>query len=187
MDDLTILEIINLANVGMASHNIRAQIPSNIPVHNQFIRSEHLKTPKYLNDINDWTERNLMQLNQKKTKQILFNFNRGRQFTTVVKLKKEPLEIVNEVKLLGVIISNDLKWHKNTNYLTKKVNRKMRMLHIAAKFTRNREHLKHIYKTFIRCNLEFSSTVWHSSLTLADRQDLERIQKAAVKVKVYQL
>jgi hypothetical protein len=58
----------------------------------------------------------------------------------------------------------------------------MRMLHIAAKFTRNREHLKHIYKTFIRSNLEFSSTVWHSSLTLTDRQDLERIQKAAVKV-----
>ena len=56
------------------------------------------------------------------------------------------------------------------------------MLHLASKFTRNRDHLKHIYKTFIRCNLEFSSTVWHSSLTQADRQDLERIQKAAVKV-----
>ena len=42
--------------------------------------------------------------------------------------------------------------------------------------------MKHIYKTFIRSNLEFSSTVWHSSLTLADRQDLERIQKAAVKI-----
>ena len=123
-----------------------------------------------------------MELNQKKTKQIIFNFNRDKQFTTETELKREPLEIVNEVKLLGVIISNDLKWHKNTNYLTKKVNRKMRMLHIAAKFTRNREHLKHIYKTFIRSNLEFSSTVWHSSLSMADRQDLERVQKPAVKV-----
>ena len=56
------------------------------------------------------------------------------------------------------------------------------MLHLAAKFTKNKDHLKHIYKTFIRSNLEFSSTVWHSSLTLADRQDLERIQKAALKV-----
>lgn len=182
MDDLTILEIIHLANIGLASHNIRAQVPSNIPVHNQVINSEHLKTPGYLDDINNWTEQNLMQLNQKKTKQIVFNFNRGKQFTTEIHLKQDPLEIVNEVKLLGVIISNDLKWHKNTSYLTKKANRKMRMLHIAAKFTRNKEHLKHIYKTFIRSNLEFSSTVWHSSLSVADRQDLERIQKAAVKV-----
>ncbi len=182
MDDLTILEIIQLASVGLASHNIRSQVPSNIPVHNQFIKSEHLKTTKYLNDINDWTENNLMMLNQKKTKQIIFNFNRDKQFTTEVELKNESLELVNEVKLLGVIISSDLKWHKNTNYLTKKANKKMRMLHLAAKFTKNRDHLKHIYKTFIRSNLEFSSTVWHSSLTLADRQDLERIQKAAVKI-----
>ena len=58
----------------------------------------------------------------------------------------------------------------------------MRMLHIAAKFTRNREHLIQIYKTFIRSNLEFSSNVWHSSLTKENRQDLERVQKAALKV-----
>ena len=39
-----------------------------------------------------------------------------------------------------------------------------------------------IYKTFIRSNLEFSSNVWHSSLTKENRQDLERVQKAALKV-----
>ena len=123
-----------------------------------------------------------MQLNQKKTKQIIFNFNRDKQFTSEVKLKEEPLEIVDEVKLLGVIITSDLKWHRNTDYLTKKANKKMRMLHIAAKYTRNKDHLKHIYKTFVRSILKFSSTVWHNSLTLADRQDLERVQKAALKV-----
>ena len=37
MDDLTILEVINLASVRLASHNVTAQIPSNIPVHNQII------------------------------------------------------------------------------------------------------------------------------------------------------
>ena len=58
----------------------------------------------------------------------------------------------------------------------------MRMLHIAAKFTRNRDHLMQIYKTFIRSHLEFSSNVWHSSLTKENRQDLERVQKAALKV-----
>ena len=182
MDDLTILEIIQLASVGMASYNIKSHVPSNIPNHNQLINSEHLETTKYLSEINDWTERNLMKLNQKKTKQIIFNYNKGKQFTTEVTLKNEPLEKVDEVKLLGVVISNDLKWHKNTIYLAKKANKKMRMLHIAAKFTKNREHLKHIYKTFVRSNLEFSSTVWHSSLTQTDRQDLERIQKAAVKI-----
>ena len=123
-----------------------------------------------------------MKLNEKKTKQIIFNFNRDKQFTTEVKLKGESLEIVEEVKLLGVIIDKELKWDKNTKYLVEKANKKMRMLHLASKFTRNREHLIQIYKTFIRCNLEFSSNVWHSSLTKENRQDLERIQKAALRV-----
>ena len=178
MDDLTLLEFIQLMEVGLASYNIKAQVPSNIPQHNQIIRSEHLKTTNYVKEINQWTEKNLMKLNEKKTKQIIFNFNKGKQFATKVKLKGEPLEVVDEVKLLGVIITKDLKWEKNTKYLVKKANKKMRMLHIASKFTRNREHLKQIYKTFIRCNLEFSSNVWHSSLTQENREDLERVQKA---------
>ena len=81
-----------------------------------------------------------------------------------------------------MIITKDLKWEKNTSYIVKKANKKMRMLHIASKFTRNREHLKQIYKTFVRSNLEFSSNVWHSSLTKENIQDLERVQKAALKV-----
>ena len=121
-----------------------------------------------------------MKLNEKKTKQIMFN--RDKQFTTDVKLKDESLEVVDEVKLLGVVINQDLKWDSNTNYLILKANKKMRMLHMAAKFTRNREHLIQIYKTFIRSCLEFSSNVWHSSLTKENREDLERVQKAALKV-----
>ena len=53
-----------------------------------------------------------MKLNEKKTKQIVFNFNKDKQFTTEV--KGEALELVEEVKLLGVIINKDLKWDKNT-------------------------------------------------------------------------
>ena len=138
MDDLTLLEFINLLDVGLASHKNRAQIPNNIPQYNQIIKSEHLKTTKYINEIIHWTEENLMK-NEKKTKQILFNESRDKQFTTEVQVKGEPLEVVEEVKLLGVIFDKDLKWDKNTKYLVEKANRKMRMLYLASKFTRSRE------------------------------------------------
>ena len=123
-----------------------------------------------------------MQLNQKKTKSMIFNFTKDKQFTTKMKLKGETVEIVNESKLLGVIISNDLKWDRNTNHVVKNANKMMKMLHIASKFTRNKSHLEHIFKTFIRSRLEYASTVWHSSLTVTNRNDLERIQKSAMKV-----
>ena len=63
MDDLTILEIILLANIGLASHNIKSQVPSNIATHCQFIPNEHLKTQKYLEDIKDWATDNQMKFN----------------------------------------------------------------------------------------------------------------------------
>ena len=40
----------------------------------------------------------------------------------------------------------------------------------------------HIYKTFVRSVIEKSCVVWHSSLTLKNTTDLERVQRAAVKI-----
>ena len=83
---------------------------------------------------------------------------------------------------MGVIISSDLKWDKNTNYVVKNANKMMKMLHIASKFTKNKLHLEHIFKTFVRSRLEYASALWHSSLTVKNKNDLERIQKSAMKV-----
>ena len=58
----------------------------------------------------------------------------------------------------------------------------MQLLYNAAKFTTNRNDLKHIYKTFIRPVLEQAAPVWHSSLTEENSSDIERVQKAAVRV-----
>ena len=67
VDDLTFLEIIHLLNVGLATYNVKQQIPSNIPTHNQFIAAENLKSQKNLNLINQWTKKKKMVLNEKKT------------------------------------------------------------------------------------------------------------------------
>ena len=155
---------------------------SNVPVHNQFIPSENLKTQRYLEDINNWTEKNKMQINQKKTLNIQFNFTKDKQFSAEIVLKKEKLQSVSQTKLLGIIITDQLKWNENTKYIVKKANQKMRMLHKFSKFTKNKVHLMHIFKSQVRSVLEYCSTVWHSSLTESDSKDIERIQKAAVKL-----
>ena len=182
VDDLTTLEIIYLLNVGMATRNPKLNVRSDLPEHNQFIPNEHLKTQKYLNEIESWTNNNLMKVNPKKTKNIIFNFSTNNQFTTNVTLQDEPVEIVSETKLLGTIIQNNLKWDKNTETLVKDAWKRMQMLHAARKFTTNIYDLKQIYTTFIRSKVEHSAVVWHSSLTQENRSDLERVQKAVVKI-----
>ena len=58
----------------------------------------------------------------------------------------------------------------------------MKMLHVGSKFMTNNQDLVYLYKTFIRSVLEYSSVVWHSSLSKSNISDIERIQKSAVKV-----
>ena len=41
-----------------------------------------------------------MRLNEKKTKNIIFNFNRKFQFTTDISVNNKNIEVVKETKLL---------------------------------------------------------------------------------------
>ena len=58
----------------------------------------------------------------------------------------------------------------------------MQLLNRAAGFTSNIQDLKSVYLTYVRSVLEQSAAVWHSSLSSKNKKDLERVQKAAVRV-----
>ena len=121
----------------IASHNVKAAVPSNIPVSNKFIPREHLRTQKDVEKVEKWTQSKQMKLNVKKTKNIIFNFSKDKKFSTDVKIGNESIETVSETKLLGTIITDDLKWNKNTNNIVKETNKRMQLLHKASKFTNN--------------------------------------------------
>ena len=58
----------------------------------------------------------------------------------------------------------------------------MRLLHKLVDFGVPQADLVHIYILYIRSILEQSCQVWHSSLTLDCVQNLERVQKTALKI-----
>ena len=58
----------------------------------------------------------------------------------------------------------------------------MQLLRKVAEFSTSIEDKKTIYILYIRSILEQSSVVWHSSQTQENCEDLERVQKAAVKI-----
>ena len=123
-----------------------------------------------------------MTLNVKKTKCLLVNNSKKYKFTTDLVMNDQVLEIVDEAKLLGTFITSDLKWDKNTDFLVKEANKRMRLLHAASKFVKDKKILTQLYYTHIRCRLEQSAVLWHSSLTIKNIIDLERVQKSAVRI-----
>ena len=56
------------------------------------------------------------------------------------------------------------------------------MLHKLNSFAVPRDDLLEIYILYIRSVLENSAVVWHSSLTLGQELELERVQKVALKI-----
>ena len=113
---------------------------------------------------------------------MIINFSRKNKFTTDLKLKGESLDIVDEARLLGVILTSDLKWAANTNKIVRNANIAMKSLHIAKKFTSNISELKQIYISKVRSHLEYGVNVWSSGLTKHQNFSIERVQKTAMKV-----
>ena len=102
------LEIVNLLTVGITSFNLKQQVPSDIPVHNQYIPADHLKSQEWLNTINDWTTKQKLLINEKKTKTMIFNYTNKYQFTTRLSINDQPIEVIKNTRLLGTIIQDDL-------------------------------------------------------------------------------
>ena len=166
VDDLSIIEIINLLTIGLSSYNMKAHVASDIQSDSTFIPPENLESQSYLKKLSAWTDNQKMKLNEEKTKQMIFNFTNNYQFSTRNQLNNTNVEVIEKTKLLGTIITNDLKWEENTSFLVKKANSRMQLLRKCVTFTKNIEELKNIYILFIRSILEQSCVLWHSSLTL---------------------
>ena len=184
IDDLTVLEIVNLLTIGISSYNIKNHIPCDIISNIQFISPSNLKSQDYLNEISDWTRNQKMGINQKKSKCMIFNYTKNNQFSTRLSIEGETLETVSETKLLGTVITNDLRWSKNTTNIVKKANKRMELLRKISSFGATLSELKNIHILYIRSLLEQSCTVWNSGLTQEDSDNLERVQKSDLRIRI---
>ena len=182
IDDLSILEIINLASQGISSYNTKHHVPSDIADHNQYMAPANLKSQQYLDKITSWIDDHLMKLNVDKSKYLTVNFTNNYQFSTRLCLDGAQLEEVSETKLLGLIVRNDLKWHSNTDFVVKKAYKRMLILHNLFQFDLPSEEMIEIYILYIRSVVENCAVVWHSSLTVGEELDIERIQKCALRI-----
>ena len=123
-----------------------------------------------------------MMINETKTKCMIFNFTEKHQFTTRLQVNNKPIDVIDSTRLLGTIITNDLCWDQNISSIVRKANARMELLRRVAGFGTPVDDLKTIYILFVRSILEQSATVWHSSLTQENAEDLERVQRSALKI-----
>ena len=182
VDDLSLLEKLNLILCGLSSYNFRNHVASDVGIEQKYLPTENFQSQSYLEQIEKWTELNKMKLNVKKSQVMVFNFTDHFQFSTRLYLEDTLMEIVTSTKLLGTIISSDLKWFENTEMIVKKAYQRMIILHRLYSFNIHDSEMVNIYVLYIRCMLEQSCQVWHHSISEEEIVDIERVQKVACKV-----
>ena len=182
IDDFSVLEVLNLVMCGISTYNFKQHVASDVGCHGQYLPAENIGSQNYLNRIQSWTHEKQMALIKTKTTYMVINFTKKFQFSTRLTLENQLLEEVSECKLLGLTLTNDLAWQKNTETIIKKANTRMIILHKLYEFNLPMEELVNMYILFIRSAVEYACVVWHSSLTEEQHNDIERIQKTALRI-----
>ena len=146
-----------------------------LPMKNSNVFNELLRT-------RDYAKANEMKINYKKTKVMIFNPCTSIDFMPELTLENNELEVVDEVRLLGLILRSDLKWTSNTENMVMKANKRIwilrRLKYLGAKDC----DLIDIYLKQIRSVLELAVPAWHGGLTLAEQMDIERIQRSVAHI-----
>ena len=183
IDDLTIAESIKLKSALCVDNQAEWKRPlqyherfeQRLPVQNSLVQEQ-------LNSLAEHAQQNKMRINHAKTKIMLFNSAKKHDFQPELSMEGVKLEVVEKMKLLGVIITSDLTWDENTEFITNKAFSRLWLLRRLKKLGASRAALCDIYAKNVRSVLEFSAVVWHSSLTKKNTAQIERVQKAVFAI-----
>ena len=152
-------------------------------------RTGHVLPPEnnllqyYIEDTENFVQQNKMIINKKKTKVISFTKSRKWDFPPELKFKDGTLlETETETKLLGLVLSDNLRWQKNTSHICEKARQKIWMLRRLVKLGLDELSVFDAYTKEVRSLLELVISVWHSGMTKAQAKDIERIHKFCPKL-----
>ena len=126
------------------------------------------------------TARNNLVLNEKKTVIMLFNFARELAFPPEFFVGGKMLEVKSEMKILGCMIQNNLKWDAHINYVIKKASKSIWRLRRMKQLGVDNATLATFWKSEGRVHLEANCPVWAGAITQRQSRALTRVQRKAV-------
>ena len=126
------------------------------------------------------TIKDKMIINGNKCHSLTFNFSKSNTAPKNLKLDNKVIQPVDKVKLLGVILTKDLKWSANTEHICSKLNQRMYLFNKMKGFGVKTDELITAWKTMLRPVTEYAVPLWHPGLTDCDSNSIEFLQKKAL-------
>jgi hypothetical protein len=134
-----------------------------------------------IDKLNNWSSLNFMNVNTIKTKEMLLGPVRKGQLA-LLQLNGQPIERVHSYKLLGLHVTDALKWNEHISAICSKAAKRLHFLKVLKRAAMTTDDLVYYYQSVIRPVTEYACVVWHTSLTKGQTQQLESIQKRAMQI-----
>ena len=183
VDDMTAAHAVNLKDdLTINAQKVWVKPPLKRERFEQELRDDKNLMQEQIKDLCQYADENEMKLNKDKTKVMLFNSAKQSDFMPEIVVGDENLEVVEEFKLLGVMLTSNLKWETNTDYITKKAYKRLWMIRRLKNLGMCTKSLVKIFTTQIRSVLEFGAVTWHPMLTKENSNAIERLQKTALAI-----
>lgn len=132
--------------------------------------------------VENWLKINKLKVNVDKTKVMLMRGIRKKvnQNNLKIKLENIELEVVNEIKYLGVIIDKNLNFMEHVNYIGKKIGSKLGVLRrVGVNLTPYMRCV--VYKSIVAPLFEYCSTVF-LSVNETNLQYLQKLQNKGMRI-----
>ena len=183
VDDLTLAETINLPKNLVKLSDSERPLPDV-----QHARTGHVlpadksKVQSQVMEVKEYAEKNHMKINTKKSKVLLFKPCISIDFMPKIELENIELDLVEEMRLLGVIIQSNMKWSANTEQIVERGYTKLWIIRRLKEMGAQKPELVDMYIKQVRSILEFAAPAWNGGITLAEKTDIERVQKSALHI-----
>ena len=135
-----------------------------------------------INHVDNWSQENHLQLNPRKCKELQTCFKRSPPDLAQASIQGVEFERVSTAKVLGVVISSDLQWSAHIEEITVKAAKRLYLLRQLKRAGIDTKDLVSFYCSVIRSVLEYACQAFHSSLPAYLSQEIERIQRRALKI-----
>ena len=186
IDDLSLAEALNLKECLVGNPDPNPPRPFTYHERtNQVLPPGACQLQEELDKLQKYCQDNQMVINNKKCKVMVFNPHRkyaGMPRLTLSGEGEEFLQIVENMKLLGVQLRSDMRWCDNTDYICKKGFSRLWILRRLKGLGANQNELIDVYQKQVRPVLELAVPVWQSGITKSEKNQIERVQKCALYV-----
>ena len=121
-------------------------------------------------------------LNERKCKEMRISFTKSEKDFAPVMINNAPLEVVPHAKILGLNVSDNLKWNYHVSELVKKSSKRLYFLTQLKRAKVGCLELVQFFKSCMRSLIEYACPVYHDGLPTYLSRDLESSQRRAMRI-----